>query len=71
MKDRTSRIWVIGYWILSFALMVGTWKMLMANNTELVHYPQYFPEGLALAALTSSPAVHCPMTSTILTCSAT
>jgi hypothetical protein len=27
----------------------------MANNTELVHFPQYFPEGIALLALTLSP----------------
>ncbi len=27
----------------------------MANNTELVHFPQYFPEGVALMGLTLSP----------------
>ncbi len=35
--------------------MVGTWRLFMANNTELVHFPQYFPEGMALLALTLSP----------------
>ncbi len=43
------------FWLLSFALIVGTWGLLTANNTELVHYPQYFPEGVALLALTLSP----------------
>ena len=35
--------------------MAGIWSVLTANNTELVHFPQYFPEGMALAALTLSP----------------
>jgi hypothetical protein len=43
------------FWILTFALICGTWRGLTANNTELVHYTQYFPEGVALAALTLSP----------------
>ena len=44
-----------GYWLLTLALMVATWRIFFANNTELVHYPQYFPEGIALLALTVSP----------------
>jgi hypothetical protein len=46
---------VIGLWFLTIALIVGAWGSLTANNVELVHYPQYFPEGIALAALTLSP----------------
>lgn len=45
----------IGLWLLTIALIVGAWGSLTANNVELVHYPQYFPEGMALAALTLSP----------------
>lgn len=53
---RIERRWLIGFWFLTLALMAGAWKLFMANNTELVHYPQYFPEGVALLALTLSPA---------------
>jgi hypothetical protein len=42
-------------WLGTLALFVGTWWMFMANNTELVHFPQYFPEGMVLLALTASP----------------
>jgi hypothetical protein len=42
-------------WVLTVLLSVGTWWMFMANNTELVHFPQYFPEGMMLLALTASP----------------
>jgi hypothetical protein len=45
----------IGLWLLTIALIGGAWGSLTANNVELVHYPQYFPEGIALAALTLSP----------------
>lgn len=45
----------IGLWFLTIAFIVGAWGSLTANNVELVHYPQYFPEGVALAALTLSP----------------
>ncbi len=44
------------FWILTLGLIFGTWRVFTANNVELVHYPQYFPEGVALAALTLSPA---------------
>lgn len=50
-----SRI-VPSLWFLTLAVIFGAWKCLTANNVELVHYPQYFPEGIALAALTLSPA---------------
>jgi hypothetical protein len=45
----------IGLWCLTIALIISAWRSLTANNVELVHYPQYFPEGIALAALTLSP----------------
>jgi hypothetical protein len=44
------------FWIVTLALIACTWRMFTANNVELVHYPQYIPEGMALAALTLSPA---------------
>lgn len=43
------------YWLITIALIWGTWRVFTANNTELVHYPQYFPEGVALVAMTLSP----------------
>src|SRR5580658_7948760 len=55
LSRQTERGWLASYWILCFVLMVGTWRMFMANNTELVHFPQYFPEGMALLSLTLSP----------------
>src|SRR3984893_7726863 len=55
LSGQTARRWLAAFWILSFALMAGTWRLLVANNTELVHFPQYFPEGMALVALTLSP----------------
>jgi hypothetical protein len=55
LSRQTEPWWLASYWILTFLLMVGTWRMFMANNTELVHFPQYFPEGMTLLALTLSP----------------
>ena len=55
LSRQPERCWHASYWILCFLLMVGTWRFFMANNTELVHYPQYFPEGIALLAITLSP----------------
>jgi hypothetical protein len=46
----------IGLWVLTFVLVGCAWRVLTANNLELVHYAQYFPEGVLLAALTLSPA---------------
>lgn len=43
------------YWTLTVLLCFGTWALLTANNTELVHYPQYFVPGVLLTALTLSP----------------
>src|ERR1017187_7033001 len=36
---------------LSLEMLVGFWRLLMANNTELVHFSQFFPEGVSLLAL--------------------
>ncbi|HWC97218.1 MAG TPA: hypothetical protein VG456_10720 [Candidatus Sulfopaludibacter sp.] len=46
---------VLGLWTLTFLLVALAWRVLTANNLELVHYAQYFPEGLALTAITLSP----------------
>jgi hypothetical protein len=46
---------IAGFWCLTLALIWVTWRIFTANNTELVHYPQYFPEGAALLAMTLSP----------------
>jgi hypothetical protein len=56
LRGQASRRWLLAYWLLSLALITATWGLFTANNTELVHYPQYFPEGVALLALTLSPA---------------
>src|SRR5271157_2312501 len=48
LRGQTGRKRLAALWVLCFALMVGVWRLLMANNTELVHFPQYFPEGMAL-----------------------
>jgi hypothetical protein len=53
-KTQAKVVWRL--WLLTLALIVGIWGTMTANNVELVHYPQYFPEGMALAALTLSPA---------------
>jgi hypothetical protein len=55
LAGQPQRRAVIGLWILTLALILFAWRMFTANNLELVHYPQYFPEGLALAVLTLSP----------------
>ena len=55
LSGQPARRWLAAFWILSFLLMAGIWRLLIANNTELVHFPQYFPEGMALVALTLSP----------------
>lgn len=46
---------ILGLWFLTVALIVGAWSGLTANNVELIHYPQYFPEGILFAAMTLSP----------------
>jgi len=56
LRQQPARGAVTGFWILTLALIWCSWRFLTANNTELVHYPQYVPEGMALLALTLSPA---------------
>ena len=43
------------FWIVTCGLIYFTWRAFTANNLELVHYPQYIPEGILLTALTLSP----------------
>ena len=54
-RGQSRRKWLAGLWFLAMAVMVAVWHLLMANNTELVHFPQYFPEGVVLMGLTLSP----------------
>lgn len=46
---------VAAFWIVTLGLIWCAWRVFTANNVELVHYPQYIPEGMALLALTLSP----------------
>ena len=46
---------IAAFWTLTLVLIWVTWRIFTGNNTELVHYPQYFPEGAALLAMTLSP----------------
>jgi hypothetical protein len=46
---------IASYWAATLVLIFATWKILTVNNTELVHYPQYFVPGAILMALTLSP----------------
>lgn len=56
MAHQAARRIIVVSWILTIALIWCDWRFFTANNTELVHYPQYVPEGMALVALTLSPA---------------
>ncbi len=56
LRDQQQRRILVAFWLITLALIVATWKMLTANNTELIHYPQYIPEGMTILALTLSPA---------------
>jgi hypothetical protein len=53
--ERGLRSVIACLWLLTLALIGATWAMLTVNNTELVHYPQYFPTGLLVMTLTGSP----------------
>ena len=55
LRTHPERARIAGYWALTLGLIWCTWRVFTANNTELVHYPQYFPEGMALVAMTLSP----------------
>jgi hypothetical protein len=54
LRGRPQRGKLAAFWVLTLALIWGIWRVFTANNVELVHYPQYFPEGVALFALTLS-----------------
>jgi hypothetical protein len=56
LRTQATRVTLALYWVLTLALIAFTWHAFTANNVELVHYPQYLPEGVLLAALTLSPA---------------
>jgi hypothetical protein len=56
LKAQDARSTMAVFWIVTLALIGFTWRAFTANNLELVHYPQYVPEGMALMALTLSPA---------------
>jgi hypothetical protein len=55
VRQQPERRAISTLWFVTLLLFVGTWWVFMANNTELVHFPQYFPEGMVLLALTGSP----------------
>src|SRR6185312_14223753 len=54
LRSWAERMLLAAFWIFSIALMEGIWREFMTNNAELAHFPQYFPEGIALIALTGS-----------------
>ncbi len=56
LMAQSDRRYLATFWILTIGLIWGAWGCLTANNVELVHYPQYVPEGMMLFALTLSPA---------------
>ncbi len=55
LRAHPARRKIAAFWVVTLGLLWLTWRVFIANNTELVHYPQYFPEGVALAAITLSP----------------
>jgi hypothetical protein len=56
LAGQPARRMLAAFWIVTIALIWCTWRFGTANNVELVHYPQYVPEGMLLLALTLSPA---------------
>jgi glycopeptide antibiotics resistance protein len=56
LARNSERRTLTAFWILTIFLIWCAWRFFTANNVELVHYPQYVPEGMALLALTFSPA---------------
>jgi hypothetical protein len=55
LRKQSARAAIGLFWVLTLGLILFTWRAFTANNVELVHYPQYIPEGMALLALTLSP----------------
>ena len=56
LKAQEARFTIAVFWLVTLALIGFTRGVFTANDLELVHYPQYIPEGMALLALTLSPA---------------
>ncbi len=55
LRAHSQRRTIAAFWTVTLFLIWCTWRVFTANNTELVHYPQYFPEGAALLVMTLSP----------------
>jgi hypothetical protein len=55
LRCQTKKRLAASYWIATLLLIGCAWRLLTANNTELVHYPQYFVPGAILMAVTLSP----------------
>jgi hypothetical protein len=55
LAGQRERRTITAFWILTIGLIWCTWRFGTANNVELVHYPQYVPEGMMLVAVTLSP----------------
>jgi hypothetical protein len=56
LRKQDARRSLALFWIVTLALIAFTRLVFTANDLELVHYPQYIPEGMILLALTLSPA---------------
>ncbi|MGA3187911.1 MAG: hypothetical protein ABSF22_12450 [Bryobacteraceae bacterium] len=56
LRGQPERRTLAAFWVLTLGLIWCAWRYFTANNVELVHYPQYIPEGMALFALTLSTA---------------
>ena len=55
LRRQKQRRMIAAYLAGTFLLIFAAWSLLTANNTELVHYPQYFVPGAVLMVLTLSP----------------
>ncbi|HTS74966.1 MAG TPA: hypothetical protein VMG40_02115 [Bryobacteraceae bacterium] len=55
LRGHSQRRTIAAYWALTLFLIWCNWRVFTANDTELVHYPQYFPAGAVLMAMTLSP----------------
>ena len=56
LRAQETRAMLAVFWLVTLALIWFTRSVFTANDLELVHYPQYIPEGMLLLALTLSPA---------------
>jgi hypothetical protein len=55
LRKQPARGTLALFWVVTCGLIFFTWRAFTANNVELVHYPQYIPEGILLMAMTLSP----------------